>query len=88
MMQAQVATIFAVLAILGFLVQVWRLPSGPGCPRCGLPLRGGRAKPKHWLARTVLPGAQAQCPACGWNGRTRREPPELAAVRGRRGGAR
>lgn len=91
-MLGQVVVSVSLVAMVASSLYLWRVPVGPACPRCGALTRqrtlagaGGRAGaawPRLGI-RLRLPAAE--CPACGWRGPLRRQPPE--AVRARSGRA-
>jgi hypothetical protein len=86
-MLGQVVVLIVLVLMVALSLYLWRVPAGPACPRCGTltrhrALAGSRGP---WRL-PALRFAAAECPACGWRGRLRRQPPE--PVRARSGRAR
>ncbi len=89
-MVGQVAVFVSLVVMAALSLYLWRVPVGPACPRCGALTRHrscaglhGRAGATWPLLRLRLPAAE--CPACGWRGRLRRQPPEAVRARSGRG---
>ncbi len=75
-----VVALVTLLMMIVLTAYVWRVPAGPECPRCGRPVQERAGRERGVVGRLAVP---AECPACGWNGRTRRRPAAVERARGR-----
>jgi len=82
-MLGQVVMSVGLVLMLALSLYLWRVPAGPACPRCGTLTRPRPLGPARGPRLLAVARAAAECPACGWRGHLRRQPP--APVRARSG---